>query len=60
MAKCLLCAKGPVSGQNVPKSMHKTKRRIQPNVQKINGIKMCTRCLRSIKRLEVSTTPQAV
>lgn len=58
MAKCMLCAKGPVSGHNVPKSMHKTKRRIQPNIQKVSGIKMCTRCLRSIKRLAAAPVTQ--
>lgn len=50
MAKCQICGKGPVAGRNVPKSQHKTPRLLQPNVQKIDGISMCTRCLRTIKR----------
>ena len=49
MPKCQLCGKGPVAGKNVPKSMHKTNRMIQPNIQKFNGVKVCTRCLRTIK-----------
>ena len=49
MAKCMLCTKGPAAGNNVPKSQHKTKRLIQPNIQSVGGIRMCTRCLRTIK-----------
>jgi ribosomal protein L28 len=50
MAKCMLCEKTPHSGFNVPKSMHKTKRMIKPNIQKVAGIKLCTRCMRTLKR----------
>ena len=50
MAKCMLCTKGPSSGNNVPKSQHKTKRMIQPNIQKVSGVHMCTRCMRTLKR----------
>lgn len=50
MAKCTLCGKGPVAGHNVPKSQHKTNRFFQPNIQKVDGIKMCTRCLRTLKK----------
>ena len=49
MAKCMLCGKGPVAANNVPKSQHKTRRMVQPNIQPVNGIKMCTRCLRTLK-----------
>jgi len=55
MAKCELCAKGPVSGNNVPKSQHKTKRRIQPNIQSVDGVHMCTRCLRTLKRYALAS-----
>ncbi|MEI6478057.1 MAG: bL28 family ribosomal protein [bacterium] len=51
MAKCMLCTKGPHAGNNVPKSQHKTRRTIQPNIQKVDGIRMCTRCLRTLKRV---------
>ena len=54
MAKCTLCGKGPVAGRNVPKSQHKTSRMFQPNIQHVDGIAMCTRCLRTLKR-EVRT-----
>lgn len=50
MAKCQICGKGPVAGRNVPKSQHKTPRMLQPNVQKIDGIQMCTRCLRTLRK----------
>ena len=54
MAKCMLCGKGPHAAQNVPKSMHKTKRVVQPNIQKIGGIAMCTRCMRTLRRDSVA------
>ena len=50
MAKCMLCGKGPVTGNNVPKSQHKTKRQIQPNIQSVDGVRVCTRCIRTLKR----------
>lgn len=52
MAKCMLCGKGPVSANNVPHSQHKTKRVMKPNIQKFHGVKLCTRCLRSLKKDE--------
>lgn len=56
MAKCMICGKGPIAGNNVPNSQHKTKRRIQPNIQKIAGIAACTRCMRSLR----NSSPLAV
>jgi large subunit ribosomal protein L28 len=55
MAKCEICGKSTIFGNNVPHSLHKTKRRWQPNVRKVtvyeNGrshkVSMCTRCLRT-------------
>ncbi|MCA9963596.1 MAG: 50S ribosomal protein L28 [Anaerolineales bacterium] len=55
MAKCQICGKGPMSGQNVSFSQRKTKRQFKPNVQKAtfweNGRKIrknvCTRCLKT-------------
>jgi ribosomal protein L28 len=58
MAKCMICAKGPVAGNNVPKSQHKTRRMIRPNIQKFQGIKMCTRCLRTLKHSLVIAAQQ--
>ncbi len=49
MAKCDLCGKGPVAGRNVPKSQHKTARMFRPNIQKVQGLAVCTRCIRTIK-----------
>ncbi|MEX1052184.1 MAG: L28 family ribosomal protein [Patescibacteria group bacterium] len=47
---CEICSKTTQSGYNRPKSLHKTKRLIQPNVQKWNGLLLCTRCRRSLKK----------
>lgn len=44
---CEICAKKPVVGYNKPHSLHRTKRTVKPNVQKIQGKLICTRCLRT-------------
>ena len=57
MAKCEICGKGPMSGNNVSHSHLKTKRVWQPNVQRmrviVNGkakrARVCTKCLKSGK-----------
>jgi large subunit ribosomal protein L28 len=58
MAKCERCGKGPLFGQNRPFSLKATKRRFNPNIQKVtlieNGkkktVKLCTRCLRTVSK----------
>ena len=55
MAKCEMCGKKPMSGQNVSFSQRKTKRLFRPNIQRAtfyeDGRKvrkyLCTRCLKS-------------
>ena len=55
MAKCEICGKGPLSGNNVSFSQKKTKRKFKPNIQRatlyVNGKKvrknLCTRCLKT-------------
>lgn len=54
MAICILCGKTPIVAKNVPKSVHKTTRVLKPNVQKINGVKVCTRCSRTLKKYQVA------
>ena len=57
MAKCAVCGKGPMTGNNVSHSHLKTRRVWQPNVKKVkielNGKvqkkNVCTRCLRTGK-----------
>jgi large subunit ribosomal protein L28 len=58
MAKiCSTCAKGPAYGNNRSHSMRATRRRFEPNLQKvrvlINGaprrVYVCTRCLKAGK-----------
>jgi ribosomal protein L28 len=48
MPKCVFTGKVPHSANNVPKTMHKTKRMVQPNVQKIGGVRMSTRFRRTL------------
>jgi large subunit ribosomal protein L28 len=55
MAKCEVCGKKPMSGNNVSFSQRHTKRQWKPNIQKTtivkNGrlqkVKICSRCLRT-------------
>jgi large subunit ribosomal protein L28 len=58
MAKvCAVCGKGPSFGHNRSHSMVATKRRFEPNLQRVrilvNGaarrVQVCTRCLKSGK-----------
>jgi large subunit ribosomal protein L28 len=62
MAKCEICGKGILSGNNVSHSNFKTRRKWKPNLQKIktiiNGkikyIKVCTKCLKKGKVLKAA------
>jgi len=56
MAKvCDICGKKPVYGNNVSHAHNKTRRRWEPNLQRVRGrvdgsvkrMKVCTGCLRS-------------
>ncbi len=57
MAKCDVCGKGVVFGQNVSHSHRRTNRTWKPNVRKVRAIvngtpttvHVCSRCLRSGK-----------
>ena len=57
MAKCSICGKGVVFGQNVSHSNRKTNRSWKPNIRKVKAIvdgtpttvAVCSRCLRSGK-----------
>ena len=55
MAKCSICGKGVVFGQNVSHSHRKTNRSWKPNIRKIRlegskSINVCSRCLRTMKK----------
>lgn len=47
---CQICGKKPQVGYNRPHSLHRTKRLINPNIQKNKGKKICTRCLRTLDK----------
>ncbi len=57
MAKCFVCGKQRMAGQNVSHANNITKRMFKPNVQRVRAkvdgrakqITVCTRCLRSGK-----------
>ncbi len=54
---CDICGKGPTSGNSVSHANNKTRRRWQPNLQRVRAlvdgkpkrIRVCTSCLRSDK-----------
>lgn len=52
MATCMLTGKRPTAINNKPKSLHKTRRMVKPNIQKFRGLKVSTRAIRTIKRQE--------
>ncbi len=45
--QCVLCGKTNTSGTNRPHSLKRTKRTVRPNLQKVNGELVCTRCIRT-------------
>lgn len=58
MAKCEICGKGPMSGQNVSFSQKKTKRQFKPNIQRATFYEgnrkvrknVCARCLKTLAK----------
>ena len=62
MRQCHVCHKGPSVGHNVSHANNQTKRRWNPNLQRVKAnldgtvkyIKVCTRCLRSGKVLKAA------
>ena len=49
MAKCLICEKRSVSGNAVSHSQIHTKRKFKPNLQKVHGVVLCTKCIKTLK-----------
>ena len=57
MRQCAVCGKGPSVGHNVSHANNKSKRRWNPNLQRVKAnldgtvkyIKACTRCIRAGK-----------
>ncbi|MFQ5808282.1 MAG: 50S ribosomal protein L28 [Armatimonadota bacterium] len=55
--RCRICGKSPMTGHNVSHSQRHTKRRFQPNLQRVRAILdgsprrvyVCTTCLKSGK-----------
>lgn len=45
---CFICGKRPEVAFNRPKSLHKTKKLVYPNLQKYHGQWVCTSCLKTI------------
>ncbi|HLB32458.1 MAG TPA: bL28 family ribosomal protein [Patescibacteria group bacterium] len=52
LRSCAVCGKTATSAYNRPHSLHKTKRTVKPNLQPYMGLLICTRCLRTSKKLK--------
>lgn len=50
MARCAICLKSATAGSQVSHSQIHTNRKFKPNLQKVGGISICTRCLKTIKK----------
>lgn len=54
--KCATCQKGDTIGYNKPKSLHRTKKVVKPNLQKYTDPQtkqkfiLCTRCIRTLSK----------
>ena len=55
MARCIICSKSKTSGSQVSHSQIHTNREFKPNLQKVNGVLLCTRCLKSIKKAQADS-----
>ena len=63
MARCTLCFKSATAGSAVSHSQIHTKRNFSPNLQKVNGLLLCTRCLKTInkqKKIEAEKKQEVV
>jgi len=52
MAVCTICKKRAVTGNRVSHSQIHSKRKFKPNLQKVNGLVLCTRCLKTIRSIQ--------
>ncbi len=48
--RCEICGKTTTSSYNRPNSLHHTKRKIYPNLQKKNNKLICTKCLKTSEK----------
>jgi large subunit ribosomal protein L28 len=60
--RCTVCGKGPQFGNRVSHANNRTKRRFEPNLQRVRAIidgavrriRVCTRCLKAGKVLKAA------
>lgn len=50
MAHCTVCEKTTRFGNNMSRSLQRTRRKMKPNIQKVGGLVLCTRCLRNVRK----------
>ena len=54
---CGICGKGDTVGMNKPKSLHKTKRTVKPNLQTRWGYTLCRKCFRTLDKKGIKISP---
>ncbi len=54
---CGLCGKGDSVSYNRPKSLHKTKKTVKPNLQTRWGYTLCQRCFKTLKKNKAKISP---
>lgn len=47
----MVCKKSAISGSNVSHAQNHTKRKFRPNLQKVNGVVLCSKCIKTIKKI---------
>lgn len=47
---CRGCGRNAQVAYNRPHSLHRTKRLVRLNLQKVHGVRMCTRCQRTVTK----------
>ena len=54
--RCELCEKGAKKAANRSHAKNKTLRRQKVNLQTVDGVKLCTKCIRTITKKAVEMT----
>ena len=50
MAHCTICEKTTRFGNRLSRSLQRSRRKMKPNLQKVGGLVVCTRCLRTLRK----------
>ncbi|GEM_PF-925739 len=60
MAHCTVCGTTTKFGNKLSRSLQRTRRKMKPNLQKVGGLVLCTRCLRTLRKKVKSEATKVV